>query len=99
MPNCPRCHFTADEADCYCRHCGRPLRPQMGFWYNHGGILLLTCLVGPFSLITVWLSRKISLRAKWLWTTGILLFSVYCVVAVYHSVRLLWQVIQMSFPA
>ncbi len=61
---CPRCRFEADEADCYCRHCGKALQPHMGFWYDHGGVLLLTLIVGPFSLITLWLSRKLSLSAK-----------------------------------
>ena len=77
MNTCPRCHAQIDETDCYCRHCGKTLKPRMGFWYSHGGILLLTLIVGPFSLICVWLSRKLSLLAKWAWTGGIVFFSIY----------------------
>lgn len=88
MTTCPRCRAAADETDCYCRRCGRALRPYMGFWYEHGGILLLTLIAGPFSLVTVWLSRAISLRAKWLWTVGIGLFSAYLFYSFYNAYRL-----------
>ncbi len=79
MLTCRRCHQPVEETDCYCRHCGKTLQPRMGFWYDHGGILLLTLIVGPFSLPCVWLSRKISVGAKWGWTAGILLLSFYIV--------------------
>ncbi len=86
---CPRCHTRLDQVDCYCRHCGRPMQPRMGFWYDHGGILLLTLIVGPFSLITVWLSRKLNITAKAAWTVGILLVSTYLIFALYRSYLLI----------
>lgn len=96
---CPRCRFEADEADCYCRHCGKPLRPHMGFWYDHGGVLLLTLIVGPFSLIPLWLSRKLLLSAKLAWTAGIGLFSAYLAWSLYRSVLLFKEAFSYSFPA
>lgn len=95
---CPRCRFEADEADCYCRHCGKALQPHMGFWYDHGGVLLLTLIVGPFSLITLWLSRKLSLSAKLAWTAGIGLFSAYLAWSLYRSVLLFKEAFSYSFP-
>ena len=83
MSICRRCRQPIEETDCYCRHCGKSLKPRMGFWYDHGGVLLLTLCAGPFSLPFVWFSRKLSLLAKWLWTVGILLFSIYAVYSLF----------------
>ena len=99
MSPCPRCRRPVEETDCYCRYCGKPLLPGMGFWYDHGGILLLTLLAGPFSLITVWLSHKLSLRAKWYWTAGIMLFSAYVIYTLYHSFLLMQEAFLYFLPA
>jgi len=96
-PTCPSCRQAVDETDCYCRHCGRTLQPRMGFWYSHSGILVLTLLAGPFALICVWMSRKISLTTKWIWTGAIALMSYYLCVSLYHTV-LLMQELLSSFP-
>lgn len=95
MPLCPRCRRPTDETDCYCRYCGRALRPRTGFWFDHGGLLLLTLVIGPFSLAAVWLSHKISRRAQWLWTAGILLFSAYLFYASYRSFLLLKEALPL----
>ena len=93
MLTCPRCQTPISITDCYCSHCGKTLQPRMGFWYSHGGIFLLTLLAGPFSLICVWMSRKISLTAKWLWTLIILLGSAYLCYAVVKTFVMLQQVL------
>lgn len=93
MPVCNRCRQPIELTDCYCRYCGKALQPRMGFWFDHWGILLLTLCVGPFSLICVWLSRKISTTAKWIWTTAILLFSFYVVYAIYKTIVLLFSLL------
>lgn len=98
MTSCPRCRRPVEETDCYCRHCGKPLLPRMGFWYDHGGILLLTLIVGPFSLITTWLSHKLSLCAKWCWTAGIVLFSAYFAYTLYRSFLLMQEALQYILP-
>ena len=95
---CPRCRRTIEENDCYCRHCGKTLQPRMGFWYDHGGILLLTLIVGPFSLICVWMSHKISLLAKWIWTLCIGLLSYYLCYSIYRTIVLLRDTF-LSLPA
>ena len=91
MTVCPRCHTPTEETDCYCRHCGKTLQPRMGFWYGHGGILLLTLIVGPFSLICVWLSHRISLLTKWLWTIGLAFLSVYLCYSLYKVIAALLE--------
>ena len=90
-PLCPSCRQPVDDTDCYCRHCGKTLRPRMGFWYDHGGILLLTLLTGPFSLICVWLSRKLSLTAKWIWTFYVTAATLYMCYSVYKAILVLQQ--------
>lgn len=96
MLTCPRCHTQIGIMDCYCSHCGKTLKPRMGFWYSHGGIFLLSLLVGPFSLICVWLSRKISVTAKLFWTLGIVIFSVWLAYSVYKAVLLAKEILSSS---
>ena len=93
MPNCPRCKEKVDLMDCYCRYCGRALQPRMGFWYSHSGILLQALCIGPFALICVWLSRRISPLAKWLWTLSIVLCSAYIVYGIYQAILLFLSVL------
>ena len=92
---CTRCQQTIDETDCYCRHCGKALRPYMGFWYDHGGILLCTLIAGPLSLFPLWLSQKLNLKAKILWTVGIGLVSTYLFYALYQSYLLFKQTLSL----
>ncbi len=89
MPDCPRCHEKVDLTDAYCRTCGRALQPRLGFWFSHSGILLQALCIGPFALICVWMSRRISLLAKWLWTIGLVLFSAYLIYGIYQTIMLL----------
>ena len=96
---CSRCRTAVDPKDCYCRHCGKSLQPRMGFWYDHGGILLLTLVIGPFSLIPLWISRKLTLKSKGLWTGGIVLISAYLAYALYRSFLLFKEAASLLFSA
>ncbi len=96
-PLCPSCRQAIDETDCYCRYCGHTLQPRMGFWYSHGGILLVTLLAGPLSLIFVWMSRKISTPAKWIWTAGILATSFYFCYSLYKTILMLQSAFSATF--
>ena len=82
---CKRCQQPVEELDCYCRHCGKALRPFMGFWYDHGGIFLCTLIAGPVALLPLWLSRKLGSGAKLLWTLGILALSAYILYALHQA--------------
>lgn len=77
MPYCPKCRQEIDELDNFCRRCGKPLKPGTGFWYSHSGIILLMLVLGPFALITVFLSKIISPTAKAVYCVVILLFTIY----------------------
>ncbi len=96
-PTCPSCRQPIDQTDCYCRYCGHTLQPRMGFWYSHVGILILTLLAGPFALICVWMSRKISTPSKWGWTALIGFFSFYLCYSLYKTVLLLQSILTTSF--
>lgn len=92
---CPRCKETIDQADCYCRRCGKSLKPGWGFFYGPAGVILLTLIVGPFSLITLWLSKRMNKRSKLIFTVGITLFTLYAVYMTYQSVLLLTDALQV----
>lgn len=92
---CPRCHGIIETTDCYCRHCAKPLQSRIGFWYDHGGIFLLTLLAGPFALFTLWLSRKLSITAKLLWSAGIGLLSAYLIYAFYQSYLMMKEALDL----
>ena len=91
---CPRCRQLIDEADCYCRHCGRSLRPGQSFLYSHTGIILLSLVLGPLALPFVWLSKRINLTAKIIYTGVLTLLGIYICVACYHIYQFTWQTAQ-----
>lgn len=88
MP-CPKCACDTDEADNFCRRCGKPLRTGTGFFYTHSGIILLTLAAGPFALITLWLSKLISTPAKWIYTAFICAFTFYLGLAFYRAMMMI----------
>ena len=48
---------------------------------------------------TLWLSHKLSLRAKWGWTAAIVLFSAYFIYALYRSFLLIQEALSYALPA
>ena len=76
---CPRCAEAADAADQFCRHCGRSLKHTEAWYYEPAWILALALLVvGPFALVLVWKSPKLSLAAKAALAAIILVYSALC---------------------
>lgn len=92
--NCPKCFQLCDEADNYCRRCGRSLKPGTGFLFSHGGIILLALVLGPFALPAVWMSKIIGRTAKCIYTAVLLLAGVYLVFACWQAYRLALQAAQ-----
>ena len=91
---CPACHLLVEEADHFCRHCGRSLKPGMSFLYSHSGIILMALVLGPFALPFVWMSKRISMAAKIIYSVVLGLIGVYFVIACYHIYQLTWQTAQ-----
>mgnify|MGYP004473596555 CR=1 FL=1 len=96
MPYCTRCRQEIDATDNYCRQCGRALQPGTGFWYTHSGIILLMLVLGPFALITVYLSKVISRTAKAVYSILILLFTAYLGYACWQMFVLIQELLQSS---
>lgn len=92
---CKSCHLLVDETDNYCRHCGGSLKPGHGFWYSHSGIILLMLVLGPFVLPLVWLSKRISLTAKIIYSALLVLLGYYFVVACYRIFQLTQEAAQL----
>lgn len=96
---CPKCRFSCDETDNFCRRCGKSLKPGTGFLYSHSGILLLALILGPFALPAVWGSKLIGATAKWVYTVVLLVIGVYLAVACWHAYLLATQAAQAFLGA
>ncbi len=92
---CPRCHGQIDEADNYCRVCGKSLKPGRGFLFTHMGIILMACVLGPFALPFVWMSKAISLAAKIIYTVVLLVVGFYLVLSLYKAFSIVNNSLQM----
>ncbi len=91
---CPSCRLLVEETDRFCRHCGRSLKPGLSFVYSHSGIILLALVLGPFALPFVWMSKRINMAAKIIYSVLLGLICVYFVIACYHIYQLTWQTAQ-----
>lgn len=85
---CKSCHVRVEETDNFCRHCGRSLKQGYSFIYSHTGLIVLAFVLGPFALPCVWLSHRISLIAKLIYTVIFALIGYYFVVACYRIFQL-----------
>ncbi len=91
---CPRCHLLIDQTDCFCRHCGRNLKPGKGFLFSHTGIILMSLILGPLALPFAWLSKRISLTSKIIYTVVLTLLGICIGLACYHIYQVTWQAAQ-----
>lgn len=87
---CPKCGLSIEEADNFCRHCGRSLKPGRTFFNSHTGIILLALVVGPFALPLVWTSKRIGLTAKIIYTLVLLVMG-------YYLIKMCIQIYQFTF--
>lgn len=77
---CWACGSPLDPADKYCRNCGRGQNERAAWYYKPWGIIVLTLFgLGPFSIILVWRSPRLSPAAKAGYTAAILLLTAYAV--------------------
>lgn len=81
---CWSCGTEPDDDDTYCSNCGVSLT---GNWYHSWwGILILTVFVlGPFSLVLVYRSPKLSRTGKYIMSGVIALVSLYIVYELYAA--------------
>jgi len=81
---CHSCRAYIDPAFPHCPYCGK--RQDIGgAWYYHPVWILLLAFValGPFALPLVWKSRLMSPIAKAITAAAILVYTAFCVYAVY----------------
>lgn len=74
---CWACGARIDQADRYCRFCGRGQAAYVPWQYKHWGVVVLTLLAGPFSLFFLWRSPVISRNGKFAYTAAISLLTLY----------------------
>ena len=91
---CSRCRAEIGEADNYCRHCGKSLKPGRGFLFTHPGIILMALVLGPFALPFVWMSKVLSSLAKIIYTVVLVVVGFYLVYSLFHMFTLVQQSMQ-----
>ena len=92
---CPACHLLVEEADHFCRHCGRSLKPGHGFLYSHTGIILLALVLGPFALPCVWMSKRMGVTAKIIYSVILGFIGYYFVLTCYRIFQLMQEAGQL----
>ncbi|MBI5242968.1 MAG: hypothetical protein HY922_04690 [Elusimicrobia bacterium] len=82
---CWGCGGALDRQDRYCRGCGRGQGEYVAWYYQPWGIAVCTLLgLGPFGLLLVWRSPRLSRTAQWAWTAAILLVTGWVLLAAYR---------------
>ena len=92
--HCPKCKLIVDETDNYCRYCGRSLKPGRGFLNSHTGIILLMLVAGPFALPVVWMSQRISLVSKIIYSILMAIIGYYLIISCIQIYRLTFEMMQ-----
>ena len=94
---CNHCHLLVDEDDFFCRHCGCSLKPGYNFCYSHTGIILLALVLGPFVLPLVWMSKRIGLTAKIIYSVVLVAFGLYFILLCYRLYQFTWDLSRQIF--
>lgn len=82
---CWGCGKAIEAQDRYCRHCGKGQGEHVAWYYRPWGIAVATLLgLGPFGLVLVWRSPRLSQTARWAWTAAILLLTGWVLLAAYR---------------
>ena len=77
------------EAATFCPHCGQRLDAGSAWFYDPLWIVVLALTVlGPFALLLVWKSTRLSATGKAFLATAILVYTGLCVFLMYRVVAL-----------
>lgn len=74
---CWACGAMIAGEDRYCRCCGRGQGGYVTWQYKHWGVIAITLLAGPLSLVFLWRSPVISRNAKFAYTAVIALLTLF----------------------
>jgi len=74
---CWACGAMIAGEDRYCRYCGRGQGGYVTWQYKHWGVIAITLLAGPLSLVFLWRSPVISRNAKLAYTAAVSLLTLY----------------------
>ena len=81
-----------DGEDRYCRHCGRGQGGYVTWQYKHWGVIAISLLAGPLSLLFLWRSPVISRNAKLAYTAAVSLLTLYFI----DQLNRLWLLYQAA---
>ncbi len=92
---CPHCSTAITVQDNYCRRCGRSLKPGYSFWFSHTSILSFALLLGPFVLPWVWLSKRMGLVAKIIYSVLSLLIGYLIILTCYRLAQFAQETVHL----
>lgn len=75
---CWRCDFAIETADSYCRRCGEGQGARLAWYYRPVWIVLLALTaLGPFAIVLIMRTPRLSPSAKWLASLALVAFFAY----------------------
>lgn len=75
---CWRCDHTIDPADQFCRACGEGQNASLAWYYRPLWIVVLTLTaLGPFAVILIWRTPRLSPAAKWIASIAVIAVTVW----------------------
>lgn len=83
---CWYCKRGIDAGDAYCRFCGRGQGPKIPFRYTHGGMIILSLLIGPLALPFILKSPKIGREARAVYLVLNLLVTLLMLVLMFDTI-------------
>lgn len=84
---CWQCSHSIDAGDAYCRFCGRGQGPRIPFRYTHGGMIILSLLIGPLALPFILKSPKIGRKTRTVYVVLNLLLTLFMLILLIGTVN------------
>ena len=96
---CWYCKEKIDLEDKFCKHCGKGQDEKSKFLYTFKGLILLSCVIGPFAIKSVMNSPVLNSGAKKKFVLVLLVLSIvlgiYCIKSVSRTLSYYEQVLNM----
>lgn len=87
---CWSCSRVIEPRDRYCRFCGQGQGEHVSWYYQRWGIVLATVFgLGPFGIILVIRSPRLSLVERWVWALAMGAVSAWLLWRLYAAFQLL----------
>jgi len=91
---CWDCEKSIEEADAYCRYCGKGQGGHIPWYYHPLGLTFLALFaLGPLTLPLIWKSPKLEARGRWVGTILLTALTCYLISASINAYNMLKAVL------